>query len=141
MNFSRHVLLFEGKPPDPKFPPAFWIAPTHAWARVRTPSVDPMAIKASGWCDNSYIWFAHDERFSDDEYRMKIMDGGMLLLQEKIKVEDFQSRASRLVTCEDALGRLLAIKASGWCDSFYIRWWTITLRIWLGAAVRIPGTE
>ena len=121
MNFSRHVLLFEGKPPDPKFPPASWIAPPHAWAPVRTPSVDPMAIKARGWCDNSYIWFAHDERFSDDEYRMKIMDGGMLLLQEQTKGGGFLRVAPRAWTrVKTPSVDPLAIKASGWCDSFYI---------------------
>ena len=77
------MLLFEGTPPT--VPPSSWIAPPHAWARVKTPAVDPLAIKAHGLRDNSYVWFAHDERFSDDEYRMKIMDGGMLLLQEKTK--------------------------------------------------------
>ncbi len=77
-----------------------------------------MAIKARGWCDNSYIWFAHDERFSDDEYRMKIMDGGMLLPGEDQGWRIRQSRAWTRVKTPSV--DPLAIKASGWCDSFYI---------------------
>jgi hypothetical protein len=45
------VLLFEGTPPT--VPPSSWIAPPPAWARVKTPAVDPLAIKAHGWCDKS----------------------------------------------------------------------------------------
>ena len=113
------VLLFEGTPPT--VPPSSWIAPPHAWARVKTPAVDPLAIKAHGWCDNSYVWFAHDERFSDDEYRMKIMDGGMLLLQEKIKDGGFLRVAPHAwARVETPAVDPLAIKASDWCDNFYI---------------------
>jgi hypothetical protein len=52
---------------------------------TRGPSVDPMAINASDWCENFYIWWADDHApgSSDYGYRMKIMDGGMLLFQEK----------------------------------------------------------
>jgi hypothetical protein len=68
------VLLFEGTPPT--VPPSSWIAPPHAWARVKTPAVDPFQSRRTAGATTP---FAHDERFGDDEYRMKIMDGGMLL--------------------------------------------------------------
>jgi hypothetical protein len=45
-----------------------------------------MGINASDWCDNFYIWWADDQTprgFVDADYRMKVMDGGMLLFQEK----------------------------------------------------------
>ena len=72
-----------GETTGSEIPACLLDSPDSRLVRAKTPSVDPMAIKARGWCDNSYIWFAHDERFSDDEYRMKIMDGGLLLFQEK----------------------------------------------------------
>jgi hypothetical protein len=81
---------------------------------VKTPAVDPLAIKASDWCDNFYIPLVDDHApgFSgsyahESVYRMKIMDGGMLLFQEKTEDGGFGgfviNRASRLEICEGAL--------------------------------------
>ena len=81
---------------------------------MKTPAVDPLAIKASDWCDNFYIPLVDDHApgFSgsyahESEYRMKIMDGGMLLFQEKTEDGGFGgfviNRASRLEICEGAL--------------------------------------
>lgn len=45
-----------------------------------------MAINTSDWCNSFYIWWANDDdlqRPTDGEYRMKIMDGGMLLFEAK----------------------------------------------------------
>ncbi len=46
------MLLLEGKQPL-EGPPGSWVAPPHAWTRVKTPSVDLTAIKPSDWCNNS----------------------------------------------------------------------------------------
>ena len=104
------MLLLQEKTKDGGF---LRVAP-HAWARVETPAVDPLAIKASDWCDNFYIPLVDDHApgFSgsyahESVYRMKIMDGGMLLFQEKTEDGGFGgfviNRASRLEICEGAL--------------------------------------
>jgi hypothetical protein len=42
-----------------------------------------MAIDASGWCDNFYIWWTDEscKFLTDEEYRVKLMDGGALLFE------------------------------------------------------------
>jgi hypothetical protein len=44
-----------------------------------------MAINASDWCESFLIWWEDDDfpKPTDDKYRMKIMDGGMLLFEEQ----------------------------------------------------------
>lgn len=45
-----------------------------------------MAINASEWCESYTVWWADNAKvgpFLDTEYRMKIMDNGMLLFQVK----------------------------------------------------------
>ncbi len=46
------VLLFEGKPSPSG---AFLVFAPHTWTRLKTPTVDPMAINTSDWCDSVYI--------------------------------------------------------------------------------------
>ena len=67
------------------------VAP-HAWTRVELPSVNLMAINASDWCDNFLVGMTGEDHvltFSNPYptksagYRMKFVDGGMLLFQSQ----------------------------------------------------------
>jgi hypothetical protein len=45
-----------------------------------------MAKKGSDWHERHHVWWtdkAEDAQFPDTEYRMKIMENGMLLFQHK----------------------------------------------------------
>ena len=74
------VLLFEGTPPT--VPPSSWMAPPHALARVKTPASTPWQSRRTAGATTPMSGSRTMKIFSD-EYRMKIMDGGMLLFQEK----------------------------------------------------------
>jgi hypothetical protein len=60
--------------------------------RRRRPDTGNMAINASDWCERHHVWWtdkAEDKQFPDTEYRMKIMENGMLLFQHKELGENY----------------------------------------------------
>src|SRR5271168_4037103 len=90
-----------------------------AWPLRDTPK---MAIKASKWCNSFRIWWADDDLpgLTDDGYRMKIMEGGVLVFEGKPAPS-----GAFLVVAPHAWTRLktpslapMAINVSDWCNSF-----------------------
>lgn len=86
------MLLLHEKPSeesehDPMFLEFLVVAP-HAWERVKTPSVDFLAINGSRWC-HPYVWLVDKDpppgfdSPASPSSRMRIIDGSMLLLQEE----------------------------------------------------------
>ena len=65
-----------------------FVAAPHTWTRLKVSSVDLGELKASGWCDNFAGW-AEGEKHFGSGYRVKLLGGGMLLLEEKTTDGEF----------------------------------------------------